>query len=129
MFLTLRPPPIEYSADYYTPERVALAPGDTLIYTPTLTIAHGGYLKVVRGYWNIDQNQAATDCEGKIVPPIVMERSVPPLVAGVVRGNIVKLVIPALPPGHYWLSSTAMGPTGGTASYLVGFSVVKPCNG
>ena len=125
--LTLRPPPIDYSQERYLPERAILAPGETLYYTPTLTIAHGGYIKFVRTWWNADTQQVALDCTGAAIPSIVGERSLPVLVAGVVRGNVVKLAVPALPPGHYQLVSTAIGPTGGSASYYVPFEVMRPC--
>jgi hypothetical protein len=103
--LLFRSPPLAYSDEVYAPERAIVNPGETLFYTPTLTIKQGGYIKIVRSFWNIATNQAATDCDGAAVPSVVVERALPRLLAGEVRGNIVKLEVPRLPPGRYQLVS------------------------
>jgi hypothetical protein len=123
----LRPSPVAYSAASYTAEREVVNPGETLYYTPTLTIRQGGYVRFVRSFWDIGRNQVALDCEGNTTASIVVDRSIPPIVAGVVRGNIVRLKIPMMPPGDYELVSTAIGPNGGQAYYTVRFRVDTPC--
>ena len=125
--LLFRSPPLSYSDERYTPEHVVVNPGETLFYTPTLTVRQGGYIKIVRSFWNVDLNQAATACDGSPIASIVTERSLPRLLAGVVRGNIVRLTVPSLPPGRYQLISSAIGANGGEAWYHVDFLVDTPC--
>jgi hypothetical protein len=125
--LVFRSPPLSYSGESYAPERTIVNPGETLYYTPTLTVRQGGYIKIVRSFWNVDMSQAATDCDGAAVPSVVVERALPRLLAGEVRGNIVKLEVPSLPPGRYQLVSAAVGANGGQTWYYVPFEVDQPC--
>jgi hypothetical protein len=130
LFRLARPadPPIHYLAAEYTPDRTTYAPHETMVYTPSLKITKEGRVDVLRSFWNRTENTAATLCDGSSAPIITTTRNLPAGMVGNVRGGrAVRIPIPNLPPGDYWLISSASGPGGGQSVYQVPFSVVRHC--
>lgn len=125
--LTPPEPPLDYTQDEYTPERAALWSGATLVYTPTLTINRSGRVDIVRSFWDIGRNQAAQLCDGTVVPAIETRRALPASLHGAARDQAVRVFIPNLRPGAYWLVTSATNPGGGEALTQVRFRVVSPC--
>lgn len=121
--------PLEYTQHEYTPARADLAPGDTLICSPTLTIRAAGRIDILRSYWNVDTGADAVLCSGVPAPIIQLSRNRPRGILNNFRGGAsVSLPVPNLPPGHYLLLSSASGPGRGQSDYQVAFRVTKPCD-
>jgi hypothetical protein len=145
-FLIYRGAPIKYADDEYQPGQPIVNVGETLIYTPSLIIQHGGSIEFTRSFYTATK-KGAVDCAGVPLGDIYAKKSYPQDFSGLVRDNTVKIAflpidtpLPpdgmspngivyrhALPPGRYELSSTATGPTGGEASYIVWWEVTTPC--
>lgn len=121
-------PPIHYTQAAYLPERALYAPGESLVYTPTLIIKTPGRVTVLRSYWNLGTDRNATLCSGQSAPVIEISRNLPAGSIGNVRdGNAVRLPVPDLPNGDYLLLSSAVGAGGGQSVYEVRFRVVGSC--
>lgn len=121
-------PPIHYTQDEYLPARAIYAPGQTMIYSPTLIIRTPGRVDVFRSFWNRDKDANAALCSGQPAPTISVSRNFPATTLGNVRGGSrVQVLIPPLPPGRYWLLSSAVGPDGGQSMYQVPFVIAKQC--
>lgn len=126
----IRPPepPLHYSAAEYQAERPTYAPGENLVYTPTLTVRRTGLVTVIRTFWSVSQDTAATLCDGSSAPIIEVKRILPAGLVGDVRGGRqVRIPVPNLPPGDYLLLSSASGPNAGQSVYQVRFSVTQSC--
>lgn len=120
--------PLEYTAHDYAPARADLAPGDTLIYSPTLTVRAPGRIDILRSYWNVDTGTDAVLCSGQPAPIIEISRNRPRGVLNNFRGGAsVRLPVPNLPPGRYLLLSSASGPGRGQSEYQVRFSIRQKC--
>lgn len=120
--------PIEYSQAEYQPERGELAPGEFLVYTPTLKINQAGRVDIFRSFWNRDTDSNAALCSGGPAPVYEIHRNFPVGVVGNVRGGRqARIAIPDLPPGRYWLITSAAGPNGGQSVTEVGFVIIQPC--
>lgn len=122
-------PPLAYMQAEYEPERRVLAPGQTLIYTPTLTVNHAGRVELIRSFWDVGRNQSAMLCDDTLAPSVEIVRALPPLLHGVLRQQPVRLPIPNLKPGTYLLVTSATNPEGGEAVTQVPFRVTQRCNG
>lgn len=121
-------PPIHYTQAEYAPARAVYAPGESMVYSPTLIIKAAGRVDVFRSFWDRDRDQNAALCSGGAAPTIAISRNFPMSVIGNVRGGSrVQLLIPNLPPGRYWLLSSASGPGGGQSVYRVPFDVTQKC--
>lgn len=126
--LLRRPAPIAYRSKVYTPAADVLAPGDSLVYTPTLVLSREGDLKIVRTFWRLDTHKIARLCTGQVTDSIERQpRSVPDDVLGFVQDDQVTVKIPVVPPGDYVLSSTAITNAGGLSPSKVYFRVERPC--
>lgn len=124
------PPPIHYTQAEYAAARAVLAPGASLVYTPTLEIKNAGRVTVLRTFWNRDTNQNAVLCSGQSAPIIEITRNLPASIVNDFRGgNAVHIPVPDLPNGRYWLLSSASGPGGGQSTYSVPFEVTNSCGG
>ncbi len=121
-------PPLHYTQAEYKPERTIYAPGEPLVYSPTLIVARAGRIDVLRSFWSRTKDANATLCSGQSAPVIQISRNFPPSTVGNVRGGSrVQLLVPLLPPGDYWLISSASGPNGGQSVYSVPFKVTQAC--
>lgn len=127
--LTPPEPPLHYTQAEYTPERPVLAPGGTLVYTPTLTVNRSGRIEIVRSFWDVGRNQAATLCDGSAAPSVSIARALPLSLHGALRQQPVRIELPNLRPGVYLLVSSATKPDGGEAGSQVRFRVTKRCDG
>lgn len=120
--------PLHYTQAEYLPDKPVYTPGDTMTYSPTLVLRSGGRIDVLRSFWSRNQDRSATICSGQSAPVIQISRNLPAGSVGDVRGGArVRIMIPDLPPGDYWLLSSAVGPDGGQSLYQVPFSVKKEC--
>lgn len=57
------PPPLAYTQDVYQPERAALCPGESLVYTNTLTVNRPALIPFTYSYWSIERQRFATPAE------------------------------------------------------------------
>jgi hypothetical protein len=120
--------PLQYTERSYTPEHSVLAPGDTLVYTPTLVIRRAGRIEVLRSFWSVDTSKDAALCSGDPAPIIEIVRNRPASIIGNVRGGVaVTVPVPNLPPGRYLLLTSVSGPGGGQDAYEVPFVITKNC--
>ena len=123
-------PPLSYTQGEYTAERPIYAPGDTLVYTASLTIERAGAVQVVRG-WRARQSAARVRlCDGTNAP--VVQDTPPPFPPDAVGTEVegrIEVPVPELPPGDYWLVSTVKKDDGGEAISKVGVIVERPCPG
>lgn len=134
-----QPPPIAYDQFEYQPEQALLCPGidkdtgvqTTLNYTPTLTVNETGRVSAFRTFWKRHTKQpggnAAVDVHGKVVDPIFEMRNFPRSLKGMPRSNPVRVPLPNLPPGEYWLLVTTVGVESGQADYQVPFTIPEDC--
>jgi hypothetical protein len=123
-------PPLHYTAAEYPAARPVYAPMETMIYTPTLIVKQEGRIDVLRSFWSRTLDSAALLCDGSPAPTIEARRNLPAGTVGDIRGGRAVLVpIPNLPPGDYWLISSATGPGGGQSVYQTPFRVVRACGG
>lgn len=121
-------PPIHYTQGEYLPERSVYAPGESFVYSPTLVIKTAGRIDVFRSFWDRTHDRNATLCSGGSAPTISIARNFPISTVGNVRGGSrVQLIVPPLPPGDYYLISSASGPNGGQSVYVVPFSIRREC--
>ncbi len=130
LFRLARPPepPIHYTQEEYTPNKAVYEPGQSMVYSPTLVIRVPGRVNVLRSFWDRTNDRNAVLCSGQSAPVLQVSRNFPPTTIGNVRSSgRVQLLIPDLPPGEYWLLSSASGPDGGQSQYAVPFSIRKEC--
>lgn len=121
-------PPIHYTQEDYYPDRAVYAPGDTLMYTPTLTINVGGRVDFLRTYWDDTRSQSARLCDGAFAPQDAFSRNLPRGIIGNARGGMaVPYTVPKLPPGHYRILNSATKPSGGESDYEVPFEIIETC--
>lgn len=121
-------PPLHYTQLAYTPARAVYAPLESMVYTPTLEIKQAGRVDVLRSFWSVTTDSAASLCDGSSAPTTEIKRNLPPGAVGDIRGaRAVRITIPNLPPGDYLLLSSATGPGGGQSVYQVSFTVIKKC--
>ena len=130
--LVLRTPvaPLTYVSPSYIADRQVYAPGDTLVYTPALTVERAGITQVTRSFWDVDKGSFALLCDGTPAPTLRNDPRVFPARAhGKAVANRVPIKIPNLPPGRYLVSSSAVKPTGdgGEALSEVEFLIARPC--
>lgn len=121
-------PPLAYTQFEYPPERSVYAPGETLVYTPSLRVLRPGALTIRRGWRIRPSGQIATLCDGT-TPPIVVSEP-PPFPPGAVGMGInrrVSVEVPVLPPGDYWLVSSALKADGGEALTQVAITITRAC--
>jgi hypothetical protein len=122
--------PLEYTQTEYDPERPIYAPGETLVYTASLTIKRAGAIDLVRGWRIRPSDGRARLCNGDNAPVILDTPA--PFSPGAVGNEVegrVSVVVPDLPPGDYWLVSSVVKKDGGESLTRVGLSVVRPCGG
>lgn len=120
--------PFEYTRDEYQAEHFIYAPGETLVYTPTLTVKRSGVFDTRRGWRTRPAAQRARDCAGNPIPPIV--DNPPPFPPDAIDTDVetrVAVPVPNLPPGDYWLVSSVTKPDGGESITKVAFRVLTPC--
>ncbi len=132
--LVLRPPtpPFTYTQAEYQAERPVYAPGETLSYTASLTIDRAGAIEIIRGFRARPSSGRARLCNGQNAttfgknpgdepPPF------PPEAIGTEVEGRVNISIPELPPGDYWLISSASKKDGGESLTKVAFSITQKC--
>jgi hypothetical protein len=108
--------------------------GETLVYTALLTVKQSGGLRVERGFRTVGYARAQL-CNGQTAPNIVPEPKdqpapFPPAAVGNDVEGQIRVEIPDLPPGIYWLTSSVYKiATGGEAVTTVRFRVTRPCPG
>jgi hypothetical protein len=125
-----RTPPqsITYSQAAYQSERAVYRAGETLVVTATLTVHQPGIADARRGWRTYPDGVRATLCDGTNAPNIVNEP--PPFIAANVNTDIVivlRIPVPALPPGQYQLVSASYNRQGGEAIFVVPFGVEGAC--
>lgn len=124
-------PPLSYTEPEYAAERMVYAPGETLVYTASLTIARAGDIEEVeRGFRTRPAAGRARLCDGAYAP--LIETDPPPFPAEAVGTEVesrIEVPIPNLPPGDYWVISSAKKGDGGEALTEVAFSVLVSCDG
>lgn len=127
-------PPLVYTDYTYAAERAVYAPGDTLVYTATLAVAREGRFDVRRGWRNRLPGPApkpeplARLCDGTEAPTIDVARPAytRDAVGATTEGQIA-WPVPLLPPGDYWLISSAIKLDGGEAITRVPVTITRPC--
>lgn len=120
-------PPLAYTQSEYAAERLVYLPGEQLVYTPTLRVARPGKVTVLRDFWNRDTNASAYLCNGEIAPSIGSTRNLPASTKDTDRGSAVRVRVPDLQPGRYWIQVTATKDDGAESAYQVDFVVARPC--
>jgi hypothetical protein len=122
-------PPIHYTHGEYAPDKSVYAPGETLIYTPTLVVKLEGRTDFLRTYWDVTRSAPARLCDGREAPQEQFSRNLPRGIVGNARGgNQVRKFVPKMPPGDYVLLSSAVKAGGGGEGYYeVAFSISEPC--
>lgn len=136
LWFALRPaspaePPIHWTAAEYTPERHVYAPGDTIVYTPTLRMLYGGEVAGLRSFWDVAHVRPARTCDNAPTPTYEINNNFPAGEYGnlVTGAPSVALPIPALPPGDYTIETNVhgFGVATGQTGYVVRFSVTQAC--
>lgn len=123
-----RAEPFTYTQDTYLAERPIYAPGETLVYTASLTIERAGAIALERGWRTRPGETRARLCNGENVPVIVdMPPPFSPGAVGTEVEGVIKVVVPDLPPGDYWLISSISKRDGGESLTRVAVTVTKPC--
>jgi hypothetical protein len=122
-----RSPPVAYTESVYLPTQSIVCPGDTLVFTPTLTIHPPAgtpvvRLLVVRTWWSDDTRTTPRLADGTVVPDVITYRNVLPGRYAVP----VRFVVPAFSYGRYRMLVTTSDATSTTAGYAVPFTV-RPC--
>lgn len=121
-------PPLRYTQDVYQPERAVYAPGETMVYTATLTVERAGAIHIVRGWRTLPGHARARLCDGSNAP--VLQDTPPPFppeaVDSEVEGRIV-VTVPNLPPGRYVLVTSATKDDGGETVTQAPMEVRAPC--
>jgi hypothetical protein len=126
-------PPLAYTQNEYQPERSIYAPGETLVYTASLTVKQDGWPNVVRGFRVNPGETRARLCDGTFAKNIVVEPEYqpapfPPAAVGNEVEGRIEVPIPDLRPGDYWLTSSVFKASGGgEAVTTVRFSVARAC--
>jgi hypothetical protein len=121
-------PPIRYTQLDYYPDRAVYAPGETLVYTPTLIVNLAGRTNFLRTYWDDTRNQSARLCDGTSVPQDEFSRNLPRGIIGNARGGTsVSYTVPKMPPGHYRILNSATKPSQGESDYEVPFEIRQAC--
>lgn len=121
-------PPLTYTRDTYQPERVVYAPGETLVYTASLTVDRAGALELTRGWRTRPAEGRARLCNGENAP--VIHDGPPPFSPGAVGTEVegrIRVVVPDLPPGDYWLISSVIKKDGGESLTRVPVRIERPC--
>ena len=125
--------PLKYTQKEYQAERAVYAPGETLVYTATLTVKRVGALTLTRGY-RISAPGTKADfgrarlCNGTNAP--VISEMVPPFPEGSLGVNVEgKVSVPVydMPPGSYWLVSSVGKADSGESLTQVALTITKPC--
>lgn len=116
-------------AETFASDRSIYAPGETLIYTPTLIRQKHGRVDVSRAFYDVTRDQSALLCDGSPAPQIEFWRPLPRGVSHNVRGGRqVLIAIPKMPPGDYLVQSSVIDPANGGEAYVeVPFSIREPC--
>jgi hypothetical protein len=126
---TSRPsPPLVYTKDTYDAERLVYVPGETLVYTASLTIAESGDVDVERGWRTRPGEARSLLCDGTPAP--VLEDDPPPFSPGAVDNEVegrITVRVPDLQPGDHWLISSVKGL--GEAVTRVPVRIERPCPG
>ncbi len=122
------PPPLKYTREYYAPVVEAVCPGGSLQWAPTLVVRDAGYIAIHRSFWDRRRNTSAKLRDGTNAPEIEVQRNLPFELASADRANTVLISVPDLPPGAYWLVSTARGPGTAQAMYQVPFVIPSTCD-
>jgi hypothetical protein len=122
-------PPIHYTQATYEPNKAVYAPGETLIYTPSLQVAQEGWTDFLRTFWDATRDSSAKLCDGSDAPQDAFSRNLPRGILGNARGGrAVSVVVPKMPPGDYILQSSAVKHSGGGQGYYeVKFSITQAC--
>lgn len=123
-------PPIRYSTSVFLPERAVYAPGETLRYTPTLTLRAETEIEGIRTIVSAHTRRTARLCDGTSALPIPIHSGAEEgTEANIDGGAFVAVPIPKLPPGEYWVRTFVhgFGESSGQATYRVLFSVKEPC--
>jgi hypothetical protein len=132
--------PLKYTRDIYCAERsqqlengcgpAVYTPGDTLIYTASLTIERAGDIDLERGWRTNPAEGRPRLCNGTLAP--VINEDPPPFSQGAVGNEVegrIEVEVPDLPPGHYWLISSVINADGGEALTKVPVLILKKCDG
>lgn len=131
LYLLVRPPepPIHYTQSEYYPDKDVYAPGETMVYSPSLVIRQEGIIEFVRTFWDVTHDRSALLCDSTDAPQDRFLRDFPPGTIGNARGGrVVMVLIPKLPPGDYIYRSTAVRwVTPGQSNYSVQFRIETPC--
>ena len=120
--------PLQYTQDVYLAERPVYAPGETLIYTASLTVKRAGALDLVRGWRTRPANGRARLCNGDNAP--IIHDTPPPFSIDAVGNEVegaIKVVVPDLPPGDYWLVSSVAKRDGGESLTKVPVTIRQAC--
>lgn len=123
-------PPLAYTAKEYTPERLVYLPGDTMVFTPALSVKVVDTVQIVRGIRNAETHRQALLCDGTLSD--VSSRIPAPYGFADLNAALegpFPFPIPNLPPGRYELNNDvfSLHPSGGSAQYSVFFLVARPC--
>ena len=119
------PPALEYTQRYYQAARAVYAPGERIVYTPTLRYRDWGPVDVRRTFNVRPSGVHARLCDGSDAPVRDIPRNLVFESVGVYREPNTSELVPKLPPGDYWLTNSAKGER--KSQYQVPFSVVEPC--
>lgn len=124
-------PPMSYSATEYVPDKSIYAPGETLHFTPTLTMGHGGRVTGLRTIINAQTHLAARLCDGGPTKKYPIEQNLDRGVYGdVVTGApSVTIEIEKMPPGRYKVATNinGYGDQAGQVGHDVYFAITEPC--
>lgn len=122
------PPSLAYSAATYLPGKAVYLAGETMIFTPTITVQHPGIVDARRGWRTFPWDDRARLCDG--TPAKIITSEPPPFPPSAVGKKIVLAIsvpVPDLPTGDYKLVSTSFNKQGGETTLTVRVRVVGSC--
>lgn len=118
----LRPPPFEYTAEIYTPERGMLCPGDTLRWQAALRVrAAPTVLYSNQTVWSVALGRTVIPSRA---PNIYIWTEAE---QGQSVARAAHYLVPVLPPGGYEVRVAASGMNTDADAYKVPFEISKKC--
>lgn len=124
-------PPMRYTADAYPPDKDVYAPGDTLYFSPTIILGHGGQVDGLRTIMDTSTHKRARLCNGLPSRQYDIHTTLDRGLSGNIMtgGPNVPIAIERLPPGRYKVATNVhgYGDQAGQIGHDVYFRLETPC--